>query len=275
MGRMGDFMDKTIGFIGGGNMAGAIIGGIVGSGLVSSNNIIVSNPTIKKLEDLKDKYKVGITTENIEVAKSSDILFLSVKPNIYPKVIEEIKDKIKEDVIIVSIAAGKDLKGIQWGFGKNVKVLRAMPNTPALVGEGMTALMPSKEITEEELIELKQIFESFGKAEIIDESLVHAFTAISGSSPAYVFMFIEALADGGVLQGMSRDKAYRFAAQALLGSAKMVLETGTHPGQLKDMVCSPGGTTIEAVEALEGTGFRYSIMSAVKKCSEKSMTMSK
>src|SRR5699024_8257442 len=159
-------------------------------------------------------------------------------------------------------------------FGKKVKVLRAMPNTPALVGEGMTALMPSKEITEEEFREVKVIFESFGKAEIIDENLIHAFTSISGSSPAYVFMFIEALADGGVLQGMPREKAYKFASQAVLGSAKMVLETGIHPGELKDMVCSPAGTTIEAVEALEETYFRHSIMSAVRKCSEKSQRMS-
>ncbi len=128
---------------------------------------------------------------------SSDILFLSIKPNKYSEVIEEIKDKVKEDTIVVTIAAGKDIEGIQQEFGRKVKVLRAMPNTPALVGEGMTALMPSREITEEEFIEVRYIFESFGKTELIDEGLIHAFTAISGSSPAYVFMFIEALADGG------------------------------------------------------------------------------
>lgn len=268
-------MDRIIGFIGGGNMAKAIIGGIVNSGLVLPNKILVSNPTIDKLKDLEDRYKIRITTNNVKVAETSDILFLSVKPNKYSEVIEEIKDKVKEDTVVVTIAAGKDIEGIQREFGKKVKVLRAMPNTPALVGEGMTALMPSRQITEEEFIQVKYIFESFGKTELIDESLIHAFTAISGSSPAYVFMFIEALADGGVLQGMPRDKAYKFAAQAILGSAKMVLETGIHPGQLKDMVCSPAGTTIEAVEALEETGFRYSIMSAVKKCSQKSIDMSK
>ena len=271
----GIYMDKIIGFIGAGNMAKAIIGGIINSKLVLPDKVFVSNPTYGKLKDLENIYKVKITNKNIEVAKSSDILFLSVKPNKYPEVIEEIKDQVKEDVIVVTIAAGKDIESTQQEFGKKVKVLRAMPNTPALVGEGMTALMPSKEITEEEFIEVKYIFESFGKTEVIDESLIHAFTSMSGSSPAYVFMFIEALADGGVLQGIPRDKAYKFAAQAVLGSAKMVLETGIHPGQLKDMVCSPAGTTIEAVEALEETGFRHSVMSAVKKCSEKSVRMSK
>lgn len=268
-------MNKTIGFIGAGNMAKAMIGGIIKSKLIPSNNIFVSNPSEAKLINLKNTYKVNITNDNIEVAKSSDILFLSVKPDKYPEVIEEIKYDIKEDIIIVIIAAGIDILTTQKEFGKNIKVLRAMPNTPALVGEGMTALMPSKEITDKEFKELKLIFESFGKAEVIDENLIHAFTSISGSSPAYVFMFIEALADGGVLQGMPRDKAYKFAAQTVLGSAKMVLETGIHPGELKDMVCSPAGTTIEAVEALEETNFRHSVMSAVRKCSEKSQRMAK
>lgn len=267
-------MNKTIGFIGAGNMARAIIGGIINSKLISSNNIFVSNPSNEKLIDLKDTYKIKITNDNNEVAKSSDILFLSVKPDKYSEVIDEIKHKVKEDVVIVTIAAGIDIATTQKDFSRNIKVIRAMPNTPALVGEGMTALMPSNEITDKEFEEVKSIFESFGKAEVIDESLIHAFTSISGSSPAYVFMFIEALADGGVLQGMPREKAYKFVSQAVLGSAKMVLETGIHPGELKDMVCSPAGTTIEAVEALEETNFRHSIMSAVRKCSEKSQRMS-
>ncbi len=268
-------MNKTIGFIGAGNMAKAIIGGIVNSKLISSNNIFVSNPSNEKLKNLQNTYKVKITNDNNKVAKSSDILFLSVKPDKYSEVIDEIKYNVKEDVVIVTIAAGINIATTQKEFSKNIKVIRSMPNTPALVGEGMTALMPSNEITDKEFEEVKSIFESFGKAEVIDESLIHAFTSISGSSPAYVFMFIEALADGGVLQGMPRDKAYKFAAQAILGSAKMVLETGIHPGELKDMVCSPAGTTIEAVEALEKTSFRHSVMSAVRKCSEKSQRMAK
>lgn len=268
-------MNKVVGFIGGGNMGQAMMGGIINSELVPAENTMVSDLSEEIRNKIEKNLGINTTANNIKVAKSADILVLSIKPNIYPMVINEIKDEVKEDVVVVTIAAGKDIASTQEAFGRKIKVVRVMPNTPALVGEGMSALMPSKEISEEEFEEIRSIFNSFGKSEVIDESLVHAFTAISGSSPAYVFMFIEAMADGAVVQGMPRDKAYKFAAQAVLGSAKMVLETGKHPGELKDMVCSPAGTTIKAVEALEETGFRHSVMSAVKSCTEKSEEMSK
>lgn len=268
-------MNKIIGFIGSGNMGNAMIGGIVSSKLVPSDNIIVADLNEKQLAKVKETYGVNTTTDNLDVAKKADIIVLSIKPHIYPIVIEGIKNDVKEDAIIVVIAAGKNIEDTQEAFGRKIKVVKVMPNTPAMVGEGMAAINPSKEVSKEELEEIISIFESFGEAEVVNGALMDAVTAVSGSSPAYVYMFIEALADGAVLEGMPRDMAYKFAAQAVLGSAKMVLETGLHPGKLKDNVCSPGGTTIEAVATLEEKGFRHAVMAAVKKCADKSREMSK
>ena len=210
-----------------------------------------------------------------EAARKADILFLAVKPNMYAQVIEEIKDEVKEETVIVAIAAGKDIATIEGLFGKKVKVVRSMPNTPALVGEAMSAICHNDLVTKEELEDVKAIFNSIGKAEIVGEYLMDAVTGVSGSSPAYVYMFIEAMADAAVLGGMPRNLAYEFAAQSVLGAAKMVLETGMHPGALKDMVTSPAGTTIEAVAELERKGMRSAVISAVDKCITKSKAMSK
>ena len=268
-------MSKIIGFIGAGNMGQAILGGIVKDGLVASENIIMSDLYEPSLEKAKGNYNIEITTDNKLVAKKSDILILAVKPNLYPIVINEIKDLVKDDVIIVTIAAGKSIESTEKSFGRELKVIRTMPNTPALVGEGMTAVCPNKLITDNDINEVSKLLNSFSKVEVVSESLIDAVTSVSGSSPAYVYMFIEAMADAAVLQGMPRDKAYKFAAQTVLGSAKMVLETGMHPGALKDMVCSPGGTTIEAVAELEAKGFRSAVISAMNKCYKKSQEMSK
>ncbi len=268
-------MNKIIGFIGAGNMGQAIVGGIVKAGLVPSENIIMSDLYEPSLERAKNNYNIEVTTDNKLVARKSDILILAVKPNLYSIVINEIKDLVKEDVVIVTIAAGKSIDSTEKSFGKELKVIRTMPNTPALVGEGMTAVCPNKLITDEDISEVSSLLSSFSKVEVVSESLIDAVTSVSGSSPAYVYMFIEAMADAAVLQGMPRDKAYKFAAQTVLGSAKMVLETGMHPGALKDMVCSPGGTTIEAVSELEAKGFRSAVISAMNKCYEKSKEMSK
>ena len=178
-------------------------------------------------------------------------------------------------MLIVMIAAGQTIAVNEARFGRNIKIVRAMPNTPALVGEGMAALCANSYVTGEEKDEVREIFESFGKAEFVAENMMDVVAGVSGSSPAYVYMFIEALADGAVLQGMPRQQAYTFAAQAVLGSARMVLETGMHPGALKDMVCSPGGTTIEAVASLEQDGLRAAVIRAVDVCTEKSKAMSK
>ncbi|MEL5898491.1 pyrroline-5-carboxylate reductase [Clostridium sporogenes] len=251
-------MNKVIGFIGAGNMGQAMVGGIVNSKLVVPENIILSDLNEKALEAAKEKFGVGVTTDSNELAKEVDILVLSVKPNLYPIVIKGIKDSVKKDVIVVTIAAGKALEDTENMFGKRIKIVRVMPNTPALVGEGMAAICPNDLVSKEETEEVISIFESFGKAEIVGEKLMDAVTAVSGSSPAYVYMFIEAMSDA-----------------AVLGSAKMVLETGMHPGALKDMVCSPGGTTIEAVATLEKQGFRNAIIEAMRDCAIKSKEMSK
>ncbi|MBU3129043.1 pyrroline-5-carboxylate reductase [Clostridium tagluense] len=268
-------MNKTIGFIGCGNMAQAMIGGIVKSNLVPSKKVIGSNPSDRSLNKVKEEYNILVTKDNVEVAKFSDILILAVKPYKYFDVIHEIKPYLKKDVVIITIAAGITLESMGSALGDCAKVIRTMPNTPALVGEGMSALCANKNITKEELQDVVSIFESFGKVEILEENLIEIVPAVSGSSPAYVYMFIEALGDGAVLQGMPRDKAYRMAAQAVLGAAKMVLETGEHPGKLKDNVCSPGGTTIEAVYTLEKNNFRGSVISAMESCTEKAIKMGK
>ncbi|MDY5212417.1 pyrroline-5-carboxylate reductase [Intestinibacter sp.] len=266
---------KKIGFIGAGNMAGAIIGGIIKSNLVKPQNVIASAKTMTNLEKLKDEYKINVTLDTREVVKNSDIVFMAVKPNIFDDVLTDVKDLIGNEKIVVSIAAGKNIAGIEKIIGNDKKVVRTMPNTPALVNEGMSALCPNKNIEDEELKIVKAIFDSFGKSEVIGEYLIDAVIGVSGSSPAYVFMFIEAMADAAVMAGMPRKQAYNFAAQAVLGSAKMVLDSGKHPGELKDMVCSPAGTTIDAVKVLENEGMRSAVINAVCACVEKSREMSK
>lgn len=267
-------MESKIGFIGCGNMASAMIAGIINSNVALPCNIIGSNPSKGKLISLKEKYKINITSSNIECIAFSNILFLSVKPNKYASVIEEIKSHLKDDTIIVTIAAGISISFVQKCFGKKVKVARLMPNTSALVGESMTAVCASDNMSKEDLKNILDIVNSFGKYEMIDESLMDVIPAISGSSPAYIYMLIEAMGDGGVLSGLPRDKSYRMAAQAVYGAAKMVLECEEHPAKLKDNVCSPGGTTIEAVYTLEKSNFRASIISAMEACTNKTIAMS-
>lgn len=262
----------TIGFIGAGNMGSAIIGGAIKSKLIFESEIYISDTNKKSLEKIADEYGV-MTGENNSAAAKADILFLCVKPNVLYSVIDEIKNVISDNTIVVSIAAGQSMNKITEAFGKKVKLVRVMPNTPALVGEGMAAVSKSDSVTDDEVLKILEIFNGCGKAELVDEWLMDAVTAVSGSSPAYVFMFIEAMADAAVKGGMPRNKAYTFAAQSVLGSAKMVLETGKHPAELKDMVCSPGGTTIEAVEVLESEGLRNAVMKAMSACIEKSKKM--
>jgi pyrroline-5-carboxylate reductase len=268
-------MSKKVSFIGCGNMAQAMIGGMVKSGVVLKEDITASASSNTNLDAVEEKYGIVTTLDNKAAAKLADVLILAVKPNIYPIVIEEIKNYIKEDTLIVTIAAGITMSFMEKALGKEAKVIRTMPNTPAMVGEGMSAVCYNSNVAEEELNLVLDLFKSFGKTEVIDEKLMDAIPAVSGSSPAYVFMFIEALADGAVRDGIPRSKAYKMAAQAVLGAAKMVLDTGMHPGTLKDNVCSPGGTTIEAVYALEKNNFRGTVIDAMKACTEKTKEMSK
>lgn len=268
-------MDKKIGFIGCGNMGSAMLAGIINSKLLEKENIYCSAKTNESKERLKKEFGINVGS-NEEVAKECDILILAVKPHFFSEVIGQIKSIMKKDSIIISIAAGVEIKDIEQLFEiKELKVVRAMPNTPALVGEGMTALCPNAYLNNNEIKEVEAIFNSFGKSEILEEKYFDAFIAICGSSPAYGYMFIEAMGTAGIKAGLQSSKAYRLAAQSLLGTAKMVLETGEHPASLRDKVCSPGGTTIEAVVELENTGFRSSIIKAMEACEKKSKEISK
>ncbi|MEG0805380.1 MAG: pyrroline-5-carboxylate reductase [Lachnospiraceae bacterium] len=255
-----------MGFIGCGNMAGAMMGGIIKNNIFKSEEIIGTDVFAPSRENVKKLYQIQVAESNLELVKAVDIMVLSVKPQYYAEVIAEIRDTVTEQQIIITIAPGKTLEWLEEQFGKKVKIVRTMPNTPAMVGEGMTAACSNKNVTKEELDLACKILSGFGKVEVVSENLIDAVVAVSGSSPAYVFMFIEAMADGAVAEGMPRAQAYKFAAQAVLGSAKMVLETGKHPGELKDMVCSPKGTTIEAVRVLEEKGMRSAVMEAMKAC---------
>lgn len=256
-----------LGFIGTGNMAGAIMGGIIQKGIFRPEQIIGADISEAGRRKAKETYGIEVTEDNRKVA-AAEVLILSVKPQFYADAIAEIRDCIRDDQLVITIAPGKTLSWLEEQFGKRVKIVRTMPNTPALVGEGMTAACVNQYVTEEEKAYALKILDSFGKVELVPEHLIDAVVAVSGSSPAYVFMFIEAMADAAVAEGMPRTQAYEFAAQAVYGSAKMVLETGKHPGELKDMVCSPAGTTIEAVRILEKKGFRSAVIEAMRACAD-------
>ena len=228
---------KTIGFIGCGNMGKAMVEGIMQSQLVNGEHMIVSNLHPEKLEALSSMYDFYIS-DNETVARHADILVLAVKPYLYATIIDEIKDVIKEDCIVVAIAAGIELADLYAMFKRKVKAVKAMPNTPAVVSEAMSALAFGEMLNQEDREDIIDVFESFGKCVEVKESMMEAVTAVSGSAPAYMFMILEAMGDAAVLEGMPRKDAYIFAAQAMLGSAKMVLETNKHPALLKDAVCS-------------------------------------
>ncbi|UUX34793.1 pyrroline-5-carboxylate reductase [Fundicoccus culcitae] len=266
-------MRGNIGFIGAGNMGQAIMGGILASKLVTAKEIVVFDRYQTTLDAVKTTYDITAVNSEIEVVEQAEIIILAVKPNTLADVLVTVKDAVTPDKIIVSIAGGKSLTFLSKYLPENTKIIRVMPNTPAMVGEGMSALCVNDWITRADEAEVLSIFESFGKAKIMDEGLIDAVTGVSGASPAFVYMFIEALADGAVALGMSRADAYTFAAQTVLGSAKMVLETGKHPGELKDMVTSPAGSTIEGVKILEDNKFRSAVMNAVIAVGEKNANM--
>lgn len=264
----------VLGFIGIGNMGYAMLKGALTQ--YKKEDLLFSSPDAEKNQKVKEETGVVYTDNNVELVKQCKYIVLAVKPQVYDVVLHEIKDSLTENHVVISIAPGITTDDVLKIIGDSIKISRAMPNTPALVNEGMAGLCFGKNaMSKEEKNTVAAFFESFGKCEVIDEKLMNAVVCASGSSPAYVYMFIEALADGAVKYGIPRDKAYKFAAQTVLGSAKMVLETGEHPGKLKDNVCSPGGTTIAAVAALEECGFRSSIMKATDACYEKTVGFKK
>ncbi len=262
-----------IGFIGSGNMASAMMSGIIKNQIFDASEIIASDLFAPSREKAEATLGIHVTADNKEVVEQSEVVVLAVKPQYYPDVIAEIKDVIKEAQIVVTIAPGKTLEWLGGLLGDDVKIVRTMPNTPAMVLEGMTGVCCNKHVTQDELSYVCKILEGFGKVEVVGEHLMDVVVSTSGSSPAYVFMFIEAMADAAVADGMPRAQAYKFAAQAVMGSAKMVLDLDKHPGELKDMVCSPGGTTIQAVRVLEEKGMRSAVIEAMKACHDKAKGM--
>lgn len=268
-------MIHTIGMIGAGNMGSAILRGIVDAEYVRPSQIIAFDTNRKRMRELEEDLPgITLASDCLEVAERADLVVLAVKPFFLKEVISQIQQSLTGKAVL-SIAAGWTVDMLDKALqNTGARYMRVMPNTPALVGEGMTALCDESTFTKEEFDFVKGIFDSIGKTKILPERLFDGVVALSGSSPAYVYMMIEAMADAAVREGIPRVHAYEMAAQSVLGSALMVLSTGTHPAALKDAVCSPGGTTIEAVETLEKMGFRASIMEAMKACADKSRQMS-
>lgn len=257
-------------------MSRAIVEGMLSSDKFDKNCIKVSNRSSQKLEVMREKYRCRVSTSNIKVANFADVIILAVKPKHIKGVIEEIRDiVIERDLLVISIAAGITIEYMEDLFNEPTRIIRTMPNTPSIVGEGMTALSLNGHTREDDSDIVQEIFHAFGRTELIPEELMDVVTAVSGSSPAIVYMFIEALADGAVLKGLPRDTAYRMVSQSVLGAAKLVRDSKIHPGQLKDNVTSAGGTAIEALYSLEKNSFRGIIMQAVEKCTEKSILISK
>jgi len=254
----------TIGFIGAGNMAEALIRGLVRGGHVPANRITASGPRRERLDELVARYGIAITLDNREVARGTGLVVLSVKPQILDKVLREIGDQLQPGTLVVSIAAGVDTEAIETAVADGVHVVRAMPNTPALVGAGATAIAPGKHASAADLATAKALFDAVGITVVLDESHLDAVTGLSGSGPAYIFLILEALSDAGVKVGLSRRNAQLLAAQTVLGSAKMLLETEEHVGRLKDMVTSPGGTAIAGLHTLEEGGLRTTLINAVE-----------
>ncbi|AKU97312.1 Pyrroline-5-carboxylate reductase [Labilithrix luteola] len=257
-------MKKTLGFLGAGNMAAALVKGLLHSKLVPPAGIIVSDVKAERLASLHQTHGIRTTSDNHELVRTSDVVVLAVKPQVIDKVLEAVGKDIRPDQLVVSVAAGVPVSAIENRLPDGTRVVRSMPNTPATALAGATAIAPGTHATDEDLAVARAIFEAVGRVVTLDETLLDAVTGLSGSGPAYVMLMIEALADGGVKVGLHRDTALLLAAQTVFGSAKLLLETGEHPGRLKDMVTSPGGTAIAGLHTLESGGLRRTLIDAVE-----------
>lgn len=262
-------MTRTIGFIGAGNMAEAMIRGLLRGQDFDAKGISASGPRQERMRELRESYGIDATTDNAKPAKAG-IVVLSVKPQILSRVLDEVAGAINPDALVISIAAGVPVAAIQARLAGGTRVVRAMPNTPALVDAAATAIAGGEHARPADLEEAKKIFDAIGLTVILEESQMDAVTGLSGSGPAYVFLILEALSDAGVKVGLSRRTAQLLAAQTLLGSAKLLLETNEHPGRLKDMVTSPGGTAITGLHTLENGGVRTTLMNAVEAATRRS-----
>ena len=267
------------GFIGAGNMGSAMISGILEGGLAEKKDITFVTASSRSAKNIEDRFGIEASKDATALASNSSVIILAVKPKQLDDVLPEIRESLDADSIVISVAAGKSISDIDSALlsiavaGK-LKVARAMPNTPAAVGEAMSAVCFNDRFEDTEKEEVLSVFRSFGKAEEVDEGLMDTVTGLSGSSPAFIYMLIEAMADEAVKCGMKRESAYTFAAQTVKGAADMVLKTGKHPGELKDQVTSPGGTTIAGVLALEKNGFRSAVTEGIDAAVKRSMELS-
>ena len=268
-------LKEKIGFIGGGKMGEALINGILRAGLSSSDKIMVSDVDKKRLQILEKEAGIKTTQDNKKITSNSDILILAVKPNMMGSVLDELNSEITSKHLIISIAAGIPLSFIESSLNKGCRAIRVMPNTPCLVGETAAGYALGKKATRNDGKLVGQLIDAVGKSFLLDEKYLDAVTGLSGSGPAFIYVVIEALADGGIKMGLPRDVAITLAAQTAFGAAKMVLESGTHIGQLRDSVTSPGGTTIEGLHALEKGGIRNALIDAVETATKKSKSLGK
>lgn len=263
---------KKIGIIGYGNIGEAMVSGMLKSEFVTPEQVLVSSRNVKKINKALNDFGIGVTRNNKKVVDFADILIIAVKPIGMNDVLQEIKDDLRDDQVLVSVVSSIEIEDIQSIIGEK-KIVRTMLNTPVMVNEGMSALAIGEQVHFNEEAFIVELFKSFGAVEIVEEKYMDVITAVSGTSPAYVFMLIEAMADGGVLMGMPRRKAYKMSAQSVLGAAKMVLESDKHPGELKDMVCSPGGSTIDGVYTLEMNNFRGTMMKTIRDATNKAIKL--
>ncbi len=261
---------KRVGFLGAGNMGEAMIKGLLQAGLVPAETILAADVRTERLADIARRYGVQTAAGNAALVAGSDVVILAVKPQIMGVVLKEIADVVDRTKLLISIAAGVATRTLRAHLGKPVRLIRVMPNTPALVLEGVTAIARAEGLERGDLETAEELFGAVGRVVVLDEDALDAVTGLSGSGPAFIAIVIESLADGGVKMGLDRATAMTLAAQTVLGSAKLILETGTHPGQLKDMVSSPGGTTIAGISALEDGGLRRTLISAVERATERS-----
>ena len=256
--------------VGGGNMGEALVMGMVNSAYAKVDDIVIAEPLAERAEYLRKTSGFQVVPDGAEAAPKAQTVVIAVKPQVLDVVLDGLKDALAHGPLLISIVAGAPTSRFTGILGDEARIVRVMPNTPALVGEGAAGLCAGGGASEADLSQARQLLESVGKAVVLPESLMDAVTGLSGSGPAYVFQFIEALADGGVMAGLPREEAMLLAAQTVLGSAKMLLETGEHPGRLKDMVASPGGTTIAGLHALENGGLRSAVMNAVSAAARRS-----
>jgi pyrroline-5-carboxylate reductase len=260
---------RRIGFVGGGNMAGALVRGLLQSKTVTPDQIRASDVKQERLAELHDKYGVETSADNEELARWADVVVIAVKPQIVDRVLGAVASALSEGDLVVSIAAGVPIEALEARLPPGTRVVRAMPNTAAIALAAATAIAPGAHATAADVEVARALFEAVGRCVVLDESLLDAVTGLSGSGPAYVMLMIEALADGGVKVGLGRDTALLLAAQTVYGAAKLQLETGEHPGRLKDMVTSPGGTAIAGLHTLEAGGLRRTLIDAVEVASRR------